>query len=117
MAANDMTDALKHPHPDDPFHKVVDDKIAALTTLSAICKRKNNKHPAPKLIDSPIKAAENKRHAVLIKAVLASPIKHTYQKRSKTEVNQVSAHVSESRNSSQLLRVGTHQQEVQHLRG
>jgi hypothetical protein len=30
MAANDMTDALKHPHPDVPFKTVGDETIAAL---------------------------------------------------------------------------------------
>jgi hypothetical protein len=107
MAANDMTDALKHPHPDVPFNTVGYDTITALTTLSAIFKRKYNKTPSPELIDSPIKATENKRPAVLIHPVLTSPIKHIYQTRSKTEVNKVHAHVSESRDSTQLPRVVT----------
>jgi hypothetical protein len=73
-------DALKHHHPDVTFNTVGDDTIKALTTLAAIFKMKYNKPPAPELIDSPIKAAENKRPAVLIQPVLASPVKHTYQK-------------------------------------
>jgi hypothetical protein len=40
MAANYMADALKHPHPDVPFNTVGDDTIIALTTLTAIFKRK-----------------------------------------------------------------------------
>jgi hypothetical protein len=107
MAANDMADALKHPHPDVPFNTVGEDTISALTTLAAIFKRKYNKIPAQHLIDSPIKAAENKRPAVLIQPVPASPSKHTYQTISQTQVNTVPAHVSESRDSSQLPRVVT----------
>jgi hypothetical protein len=107
MAANDMTDALKHHHQDVPLNIVGGDTITALITLSAIFKNKYNKPPAPELVDSPIKAAENKRPAVLLQPVLKYPVKHTYQTRSQTEVNQVSAHVSESRNSPQLSRVVT----------
>jgi hypothetical protein len=107
MAAHDMTDALKHTHPDVPFSIVEDGIIMALTTLAAIFKNKYNKPPEPELIDSPIKATENKRPAVLIQPVLICPVKHTYQTRSHTEVNQVPSHVSECRNSPQLPRVVT----------
>jgi hypothetical protein len=82
MAANDMTDSLKHPHPDVPFNTVGEDTIMALTTLANIFKNNYNKPPAPELIDSPIKAAENKCPAVLIQPVRTSPIKNTYQTRS-----------------------------------
>jgi hypothetical protein len=107
MSANDMADALKHPHPDVLFNTVGYDTITALTTLSAIFKNNYNKPPAPEPIDSPIKATENKRPGVLIQPVLTSPVKHTYQTRSQTEVNQVRVHVNESRNFPQLLRVVT----------
>jgi hypothetical protein len=36
--AHDMTDALKHPHPDVHFSTIGDDTITVLTTLSAIFK-------------------------------------------------------------------------------
>jgi hypothetical protein len=75
MAANDMEDALKHPHPDVPFNSVGEDTIRALTILAAIFKRKYNKIPEQRLIDSQIKAAENKRPVVLVKPVLTSQIK------------------------------------------
>jgi hypothetical protein len=75
MVANDMTDALKHPHPSFTFNAISDDTITALTMLAAIFKNKYNKPPAPDLIYSPIKAAENKRPAVLIQPVLTSPAK------------------------------------------
>jgi hypothetical protein len=61
MAAHDMNEALKHPHPDVPFYTIGDDTITALTTLSSIFKNKYKKPSAPVIIDSPIKAAENKR--------------------------------------------------------
>jgi hypothetical protein len=96
MTANDMIYALKHPHMDAPFNTVGEDTITSLTTLSAILKRKYNNTPAPELIDSPIKATENKRPAVLIQPVLTSSIKLTYQTRSHTEVNKVPVYVSES---------------------
>jgi hypothetical protein len=99
--------AANHPHPDVPFNTVGDDTISALTTLAAIFKRKYNKIPAQHLLYSPIKAAENKRPAVLIQPVLTSPIKNTYQTRSQTQVNTILAHVSEYRDSSHLLRVVT----------
>jgi hypothetical protein len=102
-----MAYALKHPHPYVTFNTVGENTIRTLTTLAATFKRKYNKIPAHHLIDSPIKATENKRPAVLIQPVLISPIKHTYKTRSQTQVNTFLAHVSESRDSSQLPRVVT----------
>jgi hypothetical protein len=40
MAANDMTDALKHPHHDVPFTTIGDDKI---TALGSSANKKNQK--------------------------------------------------------------------------
>jgi hypothetical protein len=105
MAANIMAYALKHPHTDVPSNKV--GEYTALRTLSSIFKRKYNNIPAQYLIDSPLKAAENKHPALLIQPVLTSPIKKTYQTRSQTQVNTFPAHVIESRDSSQLPRVVT----------
>jgi hypothetical protein len=39
MAANDMTDALKHLHPDVPFATVGDNTITVLSQLAAIFKK------------------------------------------------------------------------------
>jgi hypothetical protein len=53
MADQDMTDALKHPHPDVPFATIGDNTITAFATLSEIFKRKftkpdtNNVPPSP----------------------------------------------------------------------
>jgi hypothetical protein len=95
MAAHDTTNALNHPHPDFPFSAIGDDKITAFTTLVAIFKNKFKKPLAPVIIDSPIKAIENKRAGVLIRPVITPPAKHNYQKRSQTEKNEAPSHVSD----------------------
>jgi hypothetical protein len=66
MTSNDMTYALKYTHPNVPLNTVGDIKTMAQTTLSSIFKNKYNKPPAPVIIDSPLKASENERPAVLI---------------------------------------------------
>jgi hypothetical protein len=43
MAANDMTDALKHPHPEVSFAHVGDETITAFTQLAEIFKNKFQK--------------------------------------------------------------------------
>jgi hypothetical protein len=47
MAANDMPNALQHPHPEVPFNHVVDDTISALTALADIFKLKFEKFTFP----------------------------------------------------------------------
>jgi hypothetical protein len=66
MAAQDMTDALKHPHPDVPFATIGDDTITALTILATIFKNKFQKPLAPEVLNPPLQSAENKRPALLI---------------------------------------------------
>jgi hypothetical protein len=39
MASNDMTNALKHPHPEVPYAHVRDDTITALIQLAEIFKK------------------------------------------------------------------------------
>jgi hypothetical protein len=107
MAAHDMNDALKRPHPDVPFDTLGDDAIAAITTLASIFKNKFKNPLAPESIDSPIKAAENKHPSVLNQPIITSPSKYNYHTRSQTEVNQAPANVSESQNSPQLPRLVT----------
>jgi hypothetical protein len=68
-----------------PFATIGYHTITALATLAAIFKNKFKKLLAPEIIESPIKAAENKRPAVLIQPVLTSPGKHNYHTRSQTE--------------------------------
>jgi hypothetical protein len=43
MAANDMSNALKNPHPEEPYSHIGDDNITALTTLAEIFKNKFQK--------------------------------------------------------------------------
>jgi hypothetical protein len=47
MAAKDMTDALKKPHPEVPFSRVRDDTISALAELAAVFKLKLLQTPSP----------------------------------------------------------------------
>jgi hypothetical protein len=102
MAADDIYDALKHPHSDVPFSQVRDDTITALAKVAAIFKNKFQKPSAPELIQAPLKAAENKQPASLVQPILTSPMKHTYQTRSQRPTN-----VNPSRNTSLLPRVVT----------
>jgi hypothetical protein len=87
MAANDMTNALKNPHPVVPFAKVGDYTIESLTQLAEIFKNKFQKVKRPVLSNSPIKAAENKRRAVLIQPILTSPVQYNYQTRSQSTID------------------------------
>jgi hypothetical protein len=47
MAAKDMTNALKNPHPEVPFARVGDDTISALADLAEIFKLKLRQTPSP----------------------------------------------------------------------
>jgi hypothetical protein len=49
MAANDITNALRHPHPEVPLAHVGDDTITALTQLAEIFKNKFQKLKSPEL--------------------------------------------------------------------
>jgi hypothetical protein len=86
-AANDMTNALKNPQPEVPFAQVGDDTIAALTKLAQIFKNKFQTVKDPELSNAPIKAAKNKRPAVMAKPILTSPMQHKYHTRSQTTIN------------------------------
>jgi hypothetical protein len=60
-AAQDITDTLKHPHPDVPFNTIGDDTISALSTLAEIFTRKFKKLEATDGLPAPPKTAANKR--------------------------------------------------------
>jgi hypothetical protein len=107
MAAQDMTDALKHPHPDAPFATIGDETIMDLTTLAIIFKNKSKKPLAPEAQNSPLKAAENKRAAALIQQVITSPLRPMYKTRYQTVTPTDPAHVIHSPNSSLPPRVVT----------
>jgi hypothetical protein len=86
MAANDMANALKHPHPEVPFSQVGYDTITALTQLADIFKNKFQRPKEPELTQAPLKAAENKQPAALAHPILTSTIQHRYQTRSQKPI-------------------------------
>jgi hypothetical protein len=102
MTANDMANALKHPHPEFPFPQVGDDTITALAQLATIFKNKFQKPSAPELIEAPLKDAENKQPAALAHPILTSPMQHKYPKRSQRPISAIT-----ERNTPLLPRVVT----------
>jgi hypothetical protein len=74
MAANEMSNALKNPHPGVPVAQIGDDNIEALTKLAKIFKNKFQKVQTPGLSNTPAMAAENKIPAKLSHPILASPV-------------------------------------------
>jgi hypothetical protein len=89
MATNDMTNALKNPHPEVPFSHVGDDTITALRQLAEIFKNKFQKPKSPELTHSPIKAAENKIPSVLTQPIITYPMQHQYQTRSRRPIHTI----------------------------
>jgi hypothetical protein len=63
MAANDMSNALKTPHPEVELSHIGDDTILALRTLDEIFKNKFQKVHIPELPAAPSKVAERTRPA------------------------------------------------------
>jgi hypothetical protein len=59
MAASDMSNALKNPHPEVPFSHIGDDTITAITTLAKIFKNKFQKVQIPGLPTAPAKVADS----------------------------------------------------------
>jgi hypothetical protein len=107
MAANDMNDALKYPHPYVQLSTVGDDTITALSQLAKKFKSKFQKPLAPKLFQAAVKAAENKQPAALVQPILTSPMKHNYQTRSHHANPRHAANISQSINAPLLPRVVT----------
>jgi hypothetical protein len=87
MAANDMSNALKNPHPEVPFLHIGDDTIAALTTLAEIFKNKFQKVQIPGLPNAPAKTAEHTIPSKSSNPILASPMPQRYQTISQTIIN------------------------------
>jgi hypothetical protein len=78
VAAQDITDALKHPHPYIPFAAIGDDTISALATLAEIFTRKFKKAEAPVIPIAPIKSVANKQPQSDVHPTLTSPLKRQY---------------------------------------
>jgi hypothetical protein len=87
MAAQDMTEALKHPHPYIPFATIGDDTISALATLAEIFTRKFKKAEAPVIPPAPIKSAANKQPQSQVQPILTFSLKRQYQTRSQIHVS------------------------------
>jgi hypothetical protein len=87
MASNDMSNALKNPHPEVTFAQIGDDTIEALTKLDEIFKNNFQKVQTLGLSNAPDKAAENKIPANLSHPILASPVHQQCQTRSQTIIN------------------------------
>jgi hypothetical protein len=76
MAAQNMTDALKHPHPDVPFATIGDDTIAALEKLSEIFTRKFKKQEKPDPTPEPERLHGIQRNVAPNASILSPPIKN-----------------------------------------
>jgi hypothetical protein len=87
MAAQDMPDALKHPHSDVPFANIGDDAITSLATLSKIFTRKFKKPEATNMPPTPQKTVSNKRLDSEPQPVITSPIRHSHHPRTETNAN------------------------------
>jgi hypothetical protein len=102
MAANDMSHALKNPHPEVPLSHIGDDTITALTTLAEIFKNKFQKVQIPGLPTTPAKVAERTFPAESSNPILASPVPPRHQTRPQTTI-----HAQDITNAPLLPRVVT----------
>jgi hypothetical protein len=87
MAAKDMTDALKNPHPEIPFARIGDDTISALAELAAIFKLKLRQTPPPTLPAAPPKGTQYPCLAESYNPLLASPMSLPRQTRLQTAIH------------------------------
>jgi hypothetical protein len=87
MAVNEMSNALRNPHPELPFSHIGDDTIAALTKLAEIFKNKFQKVQTQGLPNAPAKASGHTIPANLSHPILASPMHQQCQTRSQTIIN------------------------------
>jgi hypothetical protein len=87
MAAKDMTDAFRNPHPDVPFARVGDDTIAALADLAAIFKLKLQQAPSPATLASPPKVVQRPSLIPSETQILTSPMPNRRQTRSQTTIH------------------------------
>jgi hypothetical protein len=87
IAAKDMTDAFRNPHPDAPFVSVGDDTIAALADLAAIFKLKLQQAPSPATQASPPTVVQRPSHIPSSTQILNSPMPNSRQTRSQTSIH------------------------------
>jgi hypothetical protein len=89
MAAQDMTDALKHPHPDVPFATIGDDTITALEKLSEIFTRKFKKQEKSDPTPEPERLHGIQRNVAPKACILSQSIQNHI-----TDINPTSTHLS-----------------------
>jgi hypothetical protein len=77
MAANDMSNALKNPHPEVPLSHIGDDTIAALAMLAEIFKNKFQNVQIVGLPTAPAKAAERTIPTKSSNPIIAYPMPQT----------------------------------------
>jgi hypothetical protein len=87
MAAKDMTDAFRNPHPDVPFASVGDDTITAVADLAAIFKLKLQQAPSHATQASPPKVVQRPSHIPLPTQLLNSPMPTSRLTRSQTTIH------------------------------
>jgi hypothetical protein len=75
MAANDMYNALKNPHPEIPFSHIGDDTISALTKLAENFKNNFQKVQIQGLPNAPAKVSEHTIPTNLSHPILAPPVR------------------------------------------
>jgi hypothetical protein len=102
MAANDMSNALQHPHPEVPFTHIGDDTISALTALAEIFKLKFEKNHIPIIPAPPARVTQRTCPAKSSNPILTSPVHPPRQKRSQTTI-----HARDKTNAPLLPRVVT----------
>jgi hypothetical protein len=87
MAANDMSNALQHPHLEVPFTHVGDDTISALTALAEIFKLKFEKVHTPIIPDPPAQVTQILCPEKSSNPILTYPVPLPRQTRSQTTIN------------------------------
>jgi hypothetical protein len=102
MAANDMSNSLKHPHPEVPFTHVGDGTISALTALAEIFKLKFEKVHISIVPAPPDKVTQGIRPTESSNPILTSPVPPPRQTRSQTII-----HAQDKTNAPLLPRVVT----------
>jgi hypothetical protein len=100
MAANDMSNALQHPHLEVPFTHVENDTISALTALAEIFKLKFEKVHIPIIPTPPAKVTLRTCPAESSNQILTSPVPPPRQTRSQTTI-----HAQDKTNAPLLPRV------------
>jgi hypothetical protein len=87
IAANDMSNALQHPHPEVPFNHVGNDTISALTALAELSKLKFEKVHIP-IIPAPLaQVTQQICPAKSSNPILTSPMPPPRQTRSQTTIH------------------------------